>query len=374
MAQLRSITKPGLHGDGDTLYLAVARGGSKSWIQRLTVNGRRRELGLGGYPLVSLADARRLAFENRTIARGGGDPIAEGRNRRAPTFREAARQTYESLRPRWRNAKVEKNWWQQMERHALPLLADMRVNQINRAHVLSVLTPIWATTPETARRVRRQIRTTLSWCEAHGYVDRSVAGPAIDGALPRMPHIKAHHRALPHAELPNALRTVENSGASMAAKLCVRFLVLTAARSGEARGARWEEVESTTWTVPAGRMKERRAHRVPLSGAALATLVEARILDDGSDLVFPSPLRPRNPLSDMTLMKVLRDTGLAERATVHGFRSSFRDWCAENGAPRELAEAALSHTVQGVEGAYLRSDLFESRRELMERWAHYLQP
>ena len=371
-AQARAIAEPGWHGDGETLYLAVAPGGSKSWVQRLTINGARRDLGLGGYPLVSLAEARRLAFENRKLARDGGDPIAA--RLKLPTFREAARDTYESIRPRWQSAKVEKNWWQQLERHALPVLGDMRVDQIERAQVLRVLTPIWTVVPETARRIRRHIKIILARCEAHGLIDKNVAGPAIDGALPKMPIVRAHHRALPYREVAGALRIVENSHASIAAKLCLRFLVLTAARSGEARGARWEEFEFKTWAVPAPRMKERREHRVPLSDAALGVLAEAHILRDGSGLVFPSPIKRGSPLSDMTLTKILRNTGLAHRATVHGFRSSFRDWSAEVGASREVAEAALSHTVRGVEGAYFRTDLFERRRALMEDWASFLAP
>ena len=369
-AQVRAISEPGWHGDGDTLYLAVAPRGSKSWVQRLTINGARRDLGLGGYPLVSLAEARRLAFENRKVAREGGNPTAA--RRKLPTFREAARNVYESRKDGWQSAKVKKNWWQQMERHALPVLGDMRVDQIGPPHVLRVLGPIWKAAPETARRIRRHIRATLAWCEMHEFVDKNVAGPALDAGLDPRRRVTAHFRALPHREVAGALRTIEESGASIAAKLCLRFLVLTAARSGEARGARCEEVESRTWTVPAGRMKQQKEHRVPLSDAALAVLAEARILEDGSGLVFPSPVKRGKPLSDMTLMKLLRDTGLAHRATVHGFRSSFRDWCAESEAPGEIAEAALAHAVGGVKGAYLRSDFFERRRPLMDEWARYL--
>ena len=189
-----------------------------------------------------------------------------------------------------------------------------------------------------------------------------------------MPFDKAHFRALPSQEVAAALETVDGSKASKAAKLCLRFLILTAARSGEARGATWAEVdfEATEWRIPGERMKGGREHRVPLSDAAVAVLERARGLDDGSGLVFPSPLRPGRPLSPMTLTKILRDRGLADRATVHGFRSAFRDWCAETGKPREVAEAALAHTVGGVEGAYFRSDLYARRRVLIDQWAAFL--
>ena len=373
-AKIKSLSKPGLHGDGGTLYLSVAPGGSKSWIQRFTIKGKRRDIGLGGYPLVSLAEAREATFENRKLARSGGDPLAAKRRVMAPTFREAAQQTFEANRSRWRSAKVEKTWMQQLERHCFPILGDMRVDNIGRDDVLRVLTPIWSAKPEAARKLRRRIRAALRWAEAHGHVEFNVAGEVIDGALPTMPAVKEHFRALPYAEVAAALETVEASGASMAAKLCFRFVVLTAARSGEARGATWDEIDIATrvWRIPAGRMKSGVEHRVPLSDIVLAIVEQAQLLRDESGLIFPSPSRLGQPMSDMTLIKVLRATGLIERATVHGFRSSFRDWCADTGKPRELAEAALAHSVGGVEGSYFRSDLFERRRALMDQWAAFV--
>lgn len=263
---------------------------------------------------------------------------------------------------------------QQLERHAFPILGKMRVDQIGREDVLRVLTPIWASKPETGRKVRQRIRAILSWAMAHGFLDHNVAGEAIAGALPAMPDVREHYRALSFQEVPAALETVEESGAYLAVKLCLRFLILTAARSGEARGATWDEIDRDTreWRIPASRMKAGAAHRVPLSDAALSVLDLAGTLHDNSGLVFPSPSRADKPLSDMTLTKVLRTTGLAERTTVHGFRSSFRDWCAETGKTREIAEAALAHSISGVEGAYFRSDLFDQRRRLMADWAGYL--
>ena len=374
-AKVRSIASPGLHGDGGTLYLKVAPGGTKSWIQRLTIDSRRRDIGLGGFPLVSLAEARDKAFENRRHARGGGDPLAEKRKARVPTFREAALKVFDANKPRWRNGHHTKSWLQTLERHAMPHIGDMPVDRIGREDVLRVLTPIWGTRIETARRVRQRTRTVLAWAQAHGYIaGDNAAGEGIDGALPAMPAVKEHFRALPYNEVPDVLRTVEESGASLAARLCFRFVVLTAARSGEARGATWNEIDldARLWIIPPSRMKAHVEHRVPLSSVAVDVLEQARMLDDGSGVVFPSPMRRGKPLSNMSLTKVLRDNRLADRTTVHGFRSSFRDWCAETGKPRELAEAALAHTVGGVEGAYFRSDLIEQRRRLMEDWARYL--
>ena len=374
VAMVRALAAPGRYGDGSTLFLNISPGGSKSWIQRVVVNGKRRDIGLGGWPVVSLAKARQRAFANRVAIADGRDPLADKRKASVPTFREAAGRTFEASRRRWRSEKTAANWMQQLERHAFPVLADLPVDQIGREQVLRVLSPIWGRKLDISRKLRGRIRAVLAWCQAHGYVEANVAGEAIDGALAPMPAIEAHYRALAFGEVGKALETIEASRASLAARACFRFVVLTACRSGEARAATWNEIdtEAREWRIPASRMKSGTEHRVPLSDAALAALELVRPLRDQSDLVFPSPLRLGKPLSNMTLTKLLRDCGLADRATVHGFRSSFRDWCAETGKPREVAEAALAHVVGGVEGAYFRSDLFERRRGLMDRWAAFV--
>ena len=293
-----------------------------------------------------------------------------------PTFREAAQRTFEANRAGFRSDKHAANWMQQLERHAFPILGNLRVDAIGREDVLKCLTPIWSAKPESARKVRQRIGATLRWAEAHGYIDRNPSD-AIGAALPKQPKgSKEHLRALPYREVGAALETVDSSGASEAAKLCLRFTVLTAARSGEARGATWSEMdmEAREWRIPGERMKAGEDYRVPLSDEACAVLDQARELRDGSDLVFPSPMKPGQPMSDMTLTKVLRSTGLAERATVHGFRSSFRDWASEQtNAPHAVMELSLAHAVGSkVEQAYARSDLLAKRRDLMRRWAEYL--
>ena len=379
-AKAKSLSKPGMHGDGEGLYLSVSRSGSRSWVQRISIDGRRREIGLGSFPAIGLAQARGLAAANRTAVAEGRDPLAEKREtkRKAaiPTFREAAKRTFEANRPRWRNGKHTVSWWQTLERHAFPILGDMPVDRIGREDVLQVLTPIWSVRMETARRVRQRIRTILRWCMAHGYVEHNAAGEAIDGALPPMPRLRAHLRAMPYQEVAAALATVEASRASLASKLCLRFLVLTAARSGEARGATWDEIDQDTgeWRIPGLRMKAGVEHRVPLSDAALELLEQARVLRDGSGLIFPSSVKAGHPMSDMTLTQVLRKTGLAERSTVHGFRSAFRDWAAEcTSAPHAVMELSLAHAVgSSVEQAYARSDLIEKRRVLMQAWADFV--
>ena len=374
VAKLKSLSTPGLYGDGGTLYLRVAPGGSRSWIQRIAVNARRRDIGLGGWPLVSLKEARERAFSNRKIARDGGDPTVHKR-RKVPTFREAAAKTFEANRSRW-SRKTAQNWTQQLERHAFPVLADLPVDSIGREDVLRVLSPIWGKKLDISRKLRGRIRATLAWCEAHGYIDRNVAGEAIDGALPSMPTVAAHFRALPYRAVAAALEVIDTSRASLAAKSALRFLVLTAARSGEVRGARWSEIDlqAREWRVPPERMKTGTEHRVPLSGAAMAVLERVRPLCDESDLVFPSPIRRGRPLSNMAMTKVLRDTGLADRAVVHGFRTSFRTWAAERtSVPHAVCEMALAHQVgSAVERSYARSDLFEKRRGLMDLWGAFV--
>ena len=375
-AKVKAIKKPGMHGDGNGLYLRVTGSGSRSWMQRIVIHGRRRDLGLGGYPAIGLAEARALALANKALVTAGRDPLAERHRANVPTFREAAKKVYEANLPRWQNGKHTVNWWGSLELHAFPVIGDVKVDRIRRSDVLAVLEPIWAVRPETARRVRQRVRTVLRWCEAHDYCAGNAAGEALNGALAPMPRLKSHHRALPYREVAEALETVDASDASLAAKLCLRFLVLTAARSGEARGATWDEIdeEAREWRIPAGRMKGGVQHRVPLSSPALAVLEQASPLRDVSGLVFPSPAKPGHPMSDMTLTKVLRTTGLAERATVHGFRSTFRDWAAEcTNAPHAVMELSLAHAVgSSVEQAYARSDLIAKRRELMDQWAAFL--
>ena len=377
-AKTKSLSEPGMHSDGRGLYLRIATGGSKGWILRISIDGRRRDIGLGGFPAVPLAKARQLAEAHRLAIAEGRDPLAEKRRAKMPAFAEAAAKVHEANLPRWKNGKHTDQWINTLRTYAFPVIGNLPLDRIERRDVLAILTPIWAAKPETARRVRQRIRTVLKWGQAHGYLEHNVAGDMIDGALPPMPRVKAHFRALPYVEAPAALETIDGSSVGLAAKLCMRFLVLTAARSGEARGARWDEVDldAATWTIPGKRMKAGTEHRVPLSDAALAVLQEAEQLRAEDGLIFPSPRKHGRPLSDMALTKVLRDCGLADQTTVHGFRSAFRDWAAERtNAPHAVMEHCLAHAVGGaVEQAYARSTLIERRRALLDQWAAFVAP
>ena len=377
IAKVKALSAPGRYGDGATLYLFITLGGTKSWVQRVTIAGRRSDIGLGAFPTISLARARQLAAANRTLIAEGGDPLEAKRETAVPTFREAAQKTFEANKTRWRNAKATANWMQQLEKYAFPILGGMRVDRIGREHLLRVLSPIWTTKPETGRKVRQRMRATLAWAQAHGFVEHNLAADAISGALPVQKAVQAHFCSLPYQEVTRALGTVASSGAGDAAKLCLQWVVLTATRSGEARGARWTEMDlkAREWRVPAQRMKSAVDHVVPLSDAAMLVLDEAKKLREvRSDLVFPSPAKPGQTLSDATLTKVLRTVGLADRATVHGFRASFRTWAAEcTSTPHAIMEAALAHRVpDSTERAYSRSDYRDQRRALMQRWGSYV--
>ncbi len=374
--RVRALKEPGRYSDGGGLHLFITKAGRKSWVQRITFADRRRDIGLGSFPSVSLAQARKKALENRAMIAEGRDPVVEKQKARIPTFKEAAYIVHEANKPRWRNARHIASWIQTLERNAMPTLGSTPINHIDRTAVLKVLTPIWTTKPETARRVRQRMRTVFRWAMAHGFLEVNPAGEAIDGALPRMPKFKAHLRSLPHQEVGAALEIVEASQASTSAKLCFRFLVLTAARSGEARGATWDEInlENQVWRIPSDRMKAGAEHRVPLSSQAVDVLDEASALREKTDLVFPSVQKPGKPMSDMTMMKILHSVDLGKRTTVHGFRSSFKNWTLEQtDTPWAVSEAALAHTLgNSTEQAYARSDLFDRRRDLMQMWADYL--
>ena len=373
-AKVKSLTTMGLHGDGQGLYLRVGRTGSRAWIQRITTGGRRSDIGLGGWPAVGLAEARVKAAVNKKMVAEGRDILAEkkAQQRQAalPTFEQAAVRFYEENVPRWKAGPHTATWLRILEQYAFPQFGHSPIDHVDRHAVLQVLTPIWTTKPAQARRLRQCLRVVFRWGQAHGFCEINPAGEVIDGALPSMARVTRHMPALPYPQLPEVLATIEQSHGLGATVLCLRFLACTAVRGTEARRAEWSEInwESRTWTIPASHMKTGREHRVPLSDAALGVLEQARQLDQGSGLIFPG--RRGKPLSHITLSKFCQDWKLG--FVPHGLRSSFRDWCAEMGKPRELAEAALSHMVGGVEGAYFRSDLFDRRRALMQAWGHYL--
>lgn len=375
-AEAKSLKKPGFYSMGDTLYLRIGYGEGKSWVQRLTINGKRHDIGLGSFKLVSLTEARNIAFENRKAARiYKRDPLTEKRKARIPTFKGAAEQTYSTLKSRWRNQKVKENWWNILERHAFKRLGDLPVDEIGRKEVLSVLAPLWTSKPEMGRKLKRGIKAILDWSMAHGYVEINIVD-LVSGALPSQPAVKEHFRSLPYQEIPAALETIRSSGISQSTKLALRMLILTMCRSGEVRHATWQEVdmEEKLWRIPGDKTKSGREHTIPLTPAMLEVLEQAKIIADGSDLVFPSVAKQGYPMTAATLSKSLRSCGLADRATCHGFRAAGRSFAQERtNADHETMELALGHAVgnQTIR-AYARADLLAKRRRLFEQYNNYL--
>ena len=378
----KTLSKPGRHGDGNGLYLNVAPSGSKSWVQRIVIHGRRRDIGLGPYPAVSLARARDIAHDNRTAISQGRDPVAEKREarqaglRRAPsipTFAEAAAQVIELRRPTWSNARHAAQWENTLAAYVHPVIGNKTVDSITPADAMAALTPIWTTKPETASRVRQRMETVMDWAVTQGYRLDNPAGRSLLKVLPPVKRLKEHRQALPYARVPDAVARIRESTADIPTKLAFEFLVLTAGRSVEVRAAEWSEIdwEAAAWEIPAARMKARRPHRVPLSGRALEILKEAARFGGGYGLVFPSA-RSGNAASPTTFIALLRRLGIP--AVPHGFRTSFRNWVAEcTATPWAVAEAALAHNIgNSTEAAYMRSDLFDQRRALMDRWAAYV--
>ena len=372
--------KPKRYGDGNGLYLLVKPGewAGKYWVQRIVIKGVRREIGLGSVKYVSLKQARIRALDNLQLARAGGDPSTLRKLDEAaasPSFCDAVDKVIDIYKPTWKGTdggRTARQWRTSLEEYAFPRIGRMPVGSVTSADVMAILLPIWTTKHETAQRVRRRVSAVMKWAIAQGFRAGNPAGDELMAALPKIDRQRAHQRALPHEQVAEALAKIRTAATNPINRLVLEFIVLTAVRSGEARMATWDEVDlsSEVWTVPASRMKSKRQHRVPLSDRAVAVLRDAKSLAQGEH-VFPSPVS-RRPVVSGTLVNVLRQAGVD--AVPHGFRSTFRDWAAElTDTPHAVMEAALAHTVRNqVEAAYARSDLFERRRELMQRWADYV--
>lgn len=367
----------GRHGDGRGLFLYVKPSGSRSWVLRYQVQGRRHDLGLGAYPDVTLAMARERTTEARRLIAEGEDPIAKRRQANPKTFKDAALELIESKRVGWKSAKHAAQWTSTLESYAFPSLGRMQVTNIATADVIGALKPIWSDKPETANRVRQRIEAVLDYSSALGI--RTGDNPArwkghLDHLLPKPTKVRAvkHHPALPHAEISEFMGDLSKRTGVGARAL--GFTILTAARSGETRRMVWGEVdlESSIWIIPADRMKAGKEHRVPLTPETIALMGPRR---DDSALVFESEAKVGRPISDMSMTAVLRRMG-CNGITVHGFRSTFRDWAGETTSfPREVIEAALAHGIKDkAEAAYARSDLFDKRRDLMRAWANVATP
>jgi integrase len=383
--QASKLKEPGYYCDGAGLYLQIAKGGSKSWVFRYTVNGKAREMGLGSCATFTLAEARKRATEQRKKLSDGIDPIEAKRNtlidRRLAaskiiTFDKAAEGFIEANESGWRSNKHGDQWRNTLNTYASPVIGDLPVSTITTALVMKILQPIWSTKTETATRVRGRIEKVLDWAKVQGY--RSGDNPAawkgnLAEALPKPSKVAdaGHHAALPWPEMGafmQDLRAMHGAGS-----LATQLIILTAARTSEVIESTWSEfdLEAGVWTIPKERMKGFREHRVPLSPQALAVLATIKVDNKPSPFVFPSS-KPDRAISNMTCLAVLKRMKRSD-LTVHGFRSTFRDWAAESTAyPRDVCEMALAHAIEDKsEAAYRRGDLLEKRTQLMNDWAKF---
>lgn len=353
---------------------------SRSWIVRVKEpgpHGRRRDIGLGSAKLVGLAQARDAAKEIRQKVKAGLDPVAERKRifERIPTFKSAAETVHKEMKGSWKNGKHREQWLSSLESFVFPSIGERPINTITSGDIRDVLLKavddkrgaLWLELPETAKRIRQRIGAVLDWAHAHGHRDAEAPMRAVSRTLPRQPRRDSHFAAMAYPQIPDLLKRLRERDA--VSRWAVEATILTAARSGEILGATWNEfdLETGIWTIPADRMKAGRLHQVPLSPSALALFKKANEIRTGN-YVFPG-IRPTQPMSNMSMTKLLRDLGIKE--TVHGFRSAFRDWVAEETSfPGEIAEAALAHTVPDkVIAAYRRTDFFVKRRQLMSEWA-----
>ena len=381
--RVRAIKEPGRYSDGGRgahgLYLMVRRRTngrlSKTWCQRIAINGQRTNLGLGRYPITSLKQAREAALANRRAVADGKDPRGDAT---IPTFAQAAEKVIALHREGWKKgSKLPTQWRQTLGKHAYPHIGQKRLDKITTADVLAVLTPIWHSKPSAARITRQRIAAIMKWAIAKGYRTDNPAGDALTAALPKQGNgPKKHHAAIPYKKLPAVLQRVrESDRLQLSARLAFQLVALTATRSVEVRGARWSEMdmEARVWTIPASRMKAKRPHRVPLSDQAIKVLQEAHPLRSLAldDEVFPGS-GSGGPIHNRALPDVLKSVWKG-KGTVHGLRTAFRSWCADTAVVREVAEACLAHVVKNqTKAAYARSDMIERRREVMADWGAFI--
>lgn len=373
---VKNLKTPGRYPDGNCLYLEVDTTGAKRWLLRVVVHGRRRDIGLGSVTHTSLADVRQIANELRAVARKGGDPLtARPRAQKGTSFKAVATRVFEEHKPTWKNEKHRYQWLRTVEVWAFPVIGDQPIATIERPDILRVLQPVWLKQPETARRLRQRLKFIFDWAKAHNMRTGDNPVEGVDKVLPRQTDEVEHMRALAIDEVHAFIGKLRNRDADTVTKLAFEFLILTAARTGEAINAEWSEIDlsAKTWTVPKDRMKAGVEHVVPLSDRCIAILTELRKLTGDNSLLFPARAGDK-PISNMAFLMLIRRMKLD--ITAHGFRSTFRDWASERtNFPSEVVEMALAHTIANkVEAAYRRGNLLEKRRELMTTWANFVCP
>jgi len=368
--RIEKSTTVGLYADERTLDLKVSKGGTKSWGQRIVGNGKRHDLGLGGYPVITIEDARTLAIENRRKVALGENILRPRHEAKVPTFQEATASVISLNAPTWKDGgKPLQSWEQTLNDYAFPTIGEQRVDQVTSKEVHARVAPLWTSKHHQGLKVGQRIGAVMKWAQGHR-LDNPC--DALGAVLPKADNLKGHFRAVPHAEGPSAIRKVRESGAFPTPIRCLEFTIVCAVRPSEARLAEWSEInqKERLWTIPKERTKTAKEFRISLSKLAWAILHEAkRDKEQNCDLVFPSARG--GTFSDSTVSKLFRENGIT--GVPHAVsRACFRSWCADSNISREVAEACLAHVVKGVEAASQRSDLFERRRSVMQQWADYV--
>lgn len=373
-----AISQPGRYADGGGLYLVADNKSAKRWLLQIMVQGKRCDLGLGSYPIVGLSEARDLARNYIREARDGRDPRHTLRKpvEATPNFETLARGYFEQHKSRWKNPKHRQQWINTLEQYVFPVIGKQPIDQIATPDIVALLAPIWFDKHETARRVKQRIATVFDDAKGKGHLtgENPVAGVSASLKVDKRLSRPKHFAAMDYRDLPNFIDLLRSDEASAMSRLALEFAILTAARTGEVIKARWDEIdtEKALWTIPASRMKAGREHRVPLSDRALEILATVNPVTQSGGWLFEGQ-RPGKPMSNMAMLKLLERMKVS--CTVHGFRSTFRDWCGEaTGFPHAAIEKCLAHEVaNAVERAYARSDLLDKRREIMTAWAAYAQ-
>lgn len=374
--EVTRLKKPGRYADGNNLYLLIEPSGARRWILRLTVHKRRRDMGLGNAKLVPLQKAREMAIHYRAIARSGDDPFIERNKEKGltETFQSCAESVFNIVEPGLKNKKFAKSWLSSLEKHAYPFIGEMPISQITSSDILNVLTPIWNEKSETARKIKQRMRMIIKWARAKGYFVGDDPVELAEQALPKVKRVKEHFKAVDFNDLPELLTRIKKCNVLSVSKLALEFTILTAGRTTEVINATWNEInwQKELWVIPANRMKNNQEHYVPLTTRLIEILNELKKQKTKTDFIFEGPTN--KPISNNT-MRLIIQKRLNVDATIHGMRSSFKDWASETtNFGNEVSEMALAHNITNkVEAAYRRGNLLQKRRELMQSWDNFLQ-
>ena len=374
---IKKLKTPGRYSDGNNLYLKIEDTGSRRWILRLTINGKRRDMGLGSFSFINLADARELASQYNKLAKSGIDPIQERLKEKGQqiTLKECTYKVHALNKPIWKTDLLARQWINSFEHHVFPIIGHLTISQIQSVDIMNVLTPIWNTKHDTAKKLKQRLRVVFKWCRAQGYFTGDNPVELAEMALPRLKLNKKHHKYLPYDQLPDFIKKLKDTPIILSNKLAIEFAILTAGRTSEILKAQWDEIDFSNklWTIPKDRMKANKEHIVPLSDRSIAILKESQKNYPNAKYIFPSELNLEKPLSSNTMLFAIQKR-MNTNVTTHGMRTSFKMWASEvTNFQNEVSEMALSHSIPNkVEAAYRRGNLLEKRRLLMQCWVDYL--